>query len=213
MRFSTFACVCWIALSVAGCRTAPSYPVPGTQWTVASTIDANPPMEIAVVPVANQGADGRLPLDVLRESLCDGLIASAYSPLDTRYVDSQAPAVLEQPGSEQAAAPATLEAGYGAQLEASVKPDAWLRVSLNQSDDQLFSATGAFFLSGRAELLRGDGSEVLWGADVVRRLELGPTRGLRLGDGTFLQQAAQQYAAEIVKLLPVRKAALAPKAL
>jgi hypothetical protein len=93
------------------------------------------------------------------------------------------------------------------------QPDAWLRVSLDASDERLFPVSGAFFLSGKAEMVNGDGSQVLWGVDLTRRLELGPTYGMRLGDGAFLPQAARLFAAEVIKLIPVRRAALAPKPL
>lgn len=188
-------------LAVAACRsTPPNYPVPATQETALSSLESAPPMEIAVARVENRGADARIPLDVLRDALGSGLLESAYSTLDTQYVDTQL-----------AAAPRT--AGTTAQDATAPRPDAWLRVSIDSSDDRLFPTNGAFFVSGKAEMVSGDGSQVLWAVDLTRRLELGPTYGMRLGDAGFLQQAARLFAAEVVKLIPVRRAALAPRPL
>jgi hypothetical protein len=187
---------------IASCNTTPKYPVPATKATNASLLESMPPMEIAVAAVENHGADQRIPLDVLREALGSGLIESAYSPLDTQYVDARL-----------AAAPST---DGGLPREASLgapQPDAWLRVSVDSSDARLFPTNGAFFVSGKAEMVSGDGARVLWSVDLTRRLELGPTYGLRLGDAAFLPQAARLFAAEVVKLIPVRRAALAPQPL
>ncbi|TAJ21497.1 MAG: hypothetical protein EPO68_04635 [Planctomycetota bacterium] len=187
-------------LLVAACSTTPNYPVPATKPTSVSKLESAPPMEIAVAPVENHGADARIPLDVLRDALGSGLIESAYSPLDVQYVDTQLAAAPSTDGGM------TQEGSLGAR-----KPDAWLRVSVDSSDARLFPTTGAFFVSGKAEMVSGDGAEVLWSVDLTRRLELGPTYGMRVGDGAFLQQAARLFAAEVVKLIPVRRAALAPK--
>lgn len=190
-------------LVVAACKTmGPNLPAPSTTPTSLSTIESLSPMEIAIAPVENHGADARIPLDVLRETLGSGLLESAYSPLDTQYVDARL-----------ASAPAT---DSGMTQEASMsapQPDAWLRVSIDSSDDRLFPTTGSLFVSGKAEMVSGDGARVLWAVDLTRRLELGPTYGLRIGDAGFMQQAARLFAAEVVKLIPVRRAALAPQPL
>ncbi|MBM3975763.1 MAG: hypothetical protein FJ299_02095 [Planctomycetes bacterium] len=199
MRLPNAACV--LVLVVAACKTTPNYPVPATHPSAASTLESAVPMEIAVEVVENRGADARIPLDLLRDALAQGLIESAYSPLDSRFVDTQLGGAAPGQGSTSFASGITM------------LPDAWLRVSLDASDERLFPVSGAFFLSGKAEMLSGDGSQVLWGVDLTRRLELGPTYGMRLDDGAFLPQAARLFAAEVIKLIPVRRAALAPKPL
>jgi hypothetical protein len=192
-RFLRLLAPVLVVALAASCNTPPKLP-PGADNPGLSDQGLREvnPLDVAVLPVANQTGIGGLPLDELRRCFHAGLVERHYSPLALDYVDGRATEASYQPGaSEENAVFEVVITGWDdrhwrTHARLVIDADVWLR-----------------------DAAQPDGARALWGGHVSRTLEMGKVRDVVVGEQALLARTVQLFSEEVLASLPARRPELA----
>lgn len=152
------------------------------------------PAEIAVAPVRDQTDAQRVPLEVVRTAFVESLVERRYSPLSTRYVDSN-----------------WVEASF----KGTPLPEAVLVISITAWNPNHLYSTGRVTLSADVTLFEGGDTtgHVLWQRSFEGAVDMGPAVGKAPAPGEdMIPRAVRLLSQQALAALPMRDPVSAPRA-
>ncbi|MBL8858585.1 MAG: hypothetical protein JNL28_08785 [Planctomycetes bacterium] len=169
--------------ALGACHTTPTPVGIGIRGTNATKIMERSPIDIAVLPVVTNG-DKRIPSNVLRAAIQQGLVERRYSPLALEYVDRNVTEASYTPGASQEHAVCTIQV------------ESW--------DASLWDTHNVLTIAMNVKIDDAASGANLWTGSVNQRFEFGqaieslPTQTQRV------QRACDILAAEMLQKLPLR---------
>lgn len=182
------------ACTATGTGTVGGEEEPSGVFGASERLNELQPAEIAVAPVRDQTDSQRVPLEVVRTAFVESLVERRYSPLSTRYVDSN-----------------WVEASF----KGTPLPEALFVISVTSWNPNHLYSTGRVTLSADLTLYEGGDStgHVLWQRTFEGAVDLGPAPGKAPAPGAdMIPRAVRLLSQQALSALPMRDPVSAPRA-
>jgi hypothetical protein len=198
-----------LALAALGCRsTGDAPPSAGAVFEEAlvapdengslAALAALQPADVYVRPVLDATASFAAPVAELRRALYEGLVERLYTPLELGWADARVAELGDA-------------AGDVARVDAALGVDAILEVRLVAWDESALERDGLVRATVEARLLDPAApDQPLWGFVLGREVDVGGPSSRRATRDVLAGQVAKTLAGELLALLPMRDARLAP---